>query len=518
MLMDEPLPSPSPEAVDQVEISDLDPQDVPLSPVARRIQHLLSPRTARGRRWSGPLLSCALALVLVCTLLAVVAWPWLPAQKPVPGAPLPSGKTGIAPSLSLIPAGPLVYVQAPDGDILAEQASDGHLLWHRGLGSSPDCTTGTHIFVCLATRRESTALQVLNAQDGHVLWSRQIAASQAAPALQVDQGLIYVSTRDGWLQVLRAADGTPLWSYRYARESARPLSEFLTLEQDIAVIRTPDGVSHLLRTSDGSELLHYISDGGLPRVDQGIIYLALGFHTSDETDGTLLALREADGQLLWRETVRASADWAPVEIAGTVYVGSPDGAILAFAGRDGTRTWVYRADQPVIGAPTGQQGRLYALLQDGGLVALRAADGRQLWRTQIAPFARFSSYTPQLAADQLFLSRFTSRGSIVYTVRASDGSIRWFHDVGSDDALHAPVVFHDIVYLLQNDGSLDAWRISDGAHVWRYTTPTNPIEQIRNEQRTGTGILYLLTFYNSLVVLHSSDGHLLWRLGPFAEP
>lgn len=517
--MDEQVPSSSTEtASNQVQISDLDPQDFPLSPAARRIHHLLRSRTGRVSRRYGSLLFCGLALVLVCTLVAAVAWPWIVAQKSVISAPPSPGKTGIAPSLSLIPAGQQVYVQAPSGDVLAEQTSDGHLLWRRQLGSGSDCEAGEHIFVCLVPLRDGTALQVLNAQDGHLLWSRQIAASQAAPALQVDHGLLYVSTRDGWLEVLRAADGRQVWSYHYARNIARPLPEFLTLEQDIAVIKTSDGVSHLLRASDGSELLQYIGDGGMPQVDRGIIYLSLGFHTIDETDGTLLALREVDDQVLWRETLRTNTDWAPVEIEGTVYAGSSDGAILAFAGIDGRRTWVYRTDQPVIGAPTGQDGRLYALLQDGSLLALRASDGRQLWRTQIAPFARFSSYTPQLSGGQLFLSRFTSRGSVVYTIQASDGSIRWFHDVGSDDALHAPVVFHDIVYLLQNDGSLDAWRISDGAHIWRYTTPANPIEEIRNEQRTGTGILYLLAFYNSLVVLQSSNGRLLWHLGPFAEP
>lgn len=515
--MDEHVPSlPTEAASDQVEITDLDPQDIPLSPVARRIHRLLRPRPGTSRRRSGPLPFYGLALALVSTLIAAVAWPWLTPQQPLTSRPPLPQKTGIAPSLSLITSGQQVYLQAPDGEVLAEQTSNGHLLWRRRLGVSPDCATGESSFICLATPAGRTILQVFDAHSGHLLWSRQIAASQAAPALQVDGGLIYVSTRDGWLEVLRATDGVQVWSYHYASDGARPLPEFLMLEQGIAVIRTANGVSHLLRTSDGRELLQYIGDGGTPRVDRGIIYLFPGFHTIDETDGTLLALSAADGRLLWRETVRANTDWAPVEIEGTVYAGSPDGAMLAFAGLSGRQTWVYRTDQPVIGTPTGQQGRLYALLQDGSLVALRASDGRQLWRTRMTPFAHFASYTPQLVNGQLFLSRFTSRGSIIYTVQASDGRLRWFHDVGSDDALHAPVVFDDIVYLLQNDGSLDAWRTSDGVHIWRYTTPTNPIEEIRNETRTAT--LYLLTFYNSLVVLQSRSGRLLWKMGPFAEP
>jgi outer membrane protein assembly factor BamB len=498
-------------ARDPVEISDLDAREFPLPPLARRIHRLLRlPAISASAR---SLLFCGLALTLIGALVAVVGWPWLSVQRPeVSRKPAPA-TVGIAPPLELLPAGPLVYVQAPDGDVLAERADNGHLLWRRPLGASSDCATGEHLLVCLVILKDGTALQALDALDGRLRWSRPLAASAAAPALLVAGNLIYASTRDGWLEVLRAADGARLWNYHYAR-TARPLPEFLTIVQNLAMVRTSDGVSHLLRIADGSEIFQYIGDGGVPQLDQGILYLSTGFHAIAETDGTLLALRAADGRLLWRQTLRSNANWAPVEIEGTVYAGSPDGAILAFAGTNGRRIWTYRADQPVIGAPTGQHGRLYALLQDGSLVAVRAADGRQRWHTRIAPFARFVSYTPLLSGERLFLSRFTSRGSLIYSVQITDGSIRWFHDVGSDDALHAPVLLPDIVYLLQNDGSLDAWRASDGAHLWRYTTPTNPIEEIHHQQ----GLLYLLTFYNSLVTLQSSDGRLLWRLGPFADP
>ncbi|HEY1348919.1 MAG TPA: PQQ-binding-like beta-propeller repeat protein [Ktedonobacteraceae bacterium] len=495
---------------DQVDISDLDAREFPLSPLARRIHHLLRlPSSIRA----SPQKRSDLALMLLGALVTVVGWPWLVAQRPQASRPPAPDARGIAPPLELLPAGPLVYVQAPDGDVLAERADNGHLLWRRPLGASPDCATGAQLLACLVTGKDGMALQVLDAQDGRLHWSRPLAASAAAPALQVAGDQIYASTHDGWLEVLRAADGARLWSYHYA-PTARPLPEFLTIVENLAVVRTSNGVSHLLRSADGSEIFQYVGDGGVPQIGQGIVYLSLGFHAIGETDGTLQALRATDGRLLWHQTLRSNANWAPVEIEGTVYAGSPDGAILAFAGTDGRRIWTYRADQPVIGAPTGQQGRLYTLLQDGSLVAIQAADGGQRWRTRIAPFARFASYTPRLSGERLFLSRFTSRGSLIYSVQTSDGSIRWFHDVGSDDALHAPVLLSDIVYLLQNDGSLDAWRVSDGAHLWRYSTPTNPIQEIHNQQ----GLLYLLTFYNSLVTLQSSDGRLLWRLGPFAEP
>ena len=512
--MDNHTPLPPLEPDDrQIEISDLDPREFPLSPVSGRIYRLLRFRPRWIGTWRGSVLFYGLALLLVCVLIALVNWPWPISQKQARSIPS-GGSTGIAPSPALVLAGQVVYIQTPDGSVLAERAGDGHLLWRKHLGNPMDCGADGQLLSCLVTLKEGTSLQTLSEQDGHVLWSQRIAASPAVPSLLVQDGQIYVGTSDGWLEAWRAADGRRLWSYRYTRGLARPLPDVLTVEQDLALVRTPDGVSHLLRTSDGSEIMQYVGDGDLPHIDHGIIYLILGFHTLDETDGTLQALSEADGRLLWRETLRTNQNWAPVEIEGTVYAGSPDGELLAFRGTDGARIWSYRAEQAVIGAPTGEDGRVYALLQDGSLVALRARDGTVLWRTRIASFAGFSSYTPLLAGGQLFLKRFVSRGSVVYSVRASDGSILWFHDMGSDDALHAPVLFSNIFYLLQNDGSLDVWRADDGAHLWRYPAASDPVEEIVGEE--GAGILYLLTFSNSVVALQSSDGRMLWRTGPFA--
>lgn len=499
-----------------VELSDLDQAEFPLSPGARRIYQFLRVRPRWMSTWRGSMLVCGLVVLLACVLIALVSWPWsFVVQKQTSNGP-PVGNAGIAPSPSLILAGQIVYVQLPDGSVIAERAGDGHLLWRTSLGENATCGAGEGFLSCLVTSKDGTSLLTLGTQNGRVLWSRHIAASEAVSPLLVVGDQIYAGTSDGWIEALRAGDGGLAWRYRYASTLARPLPDILTVEQDIAIVKTPDGASHLLRAGDGSEITQYIGDGDLPHIDQGIIYLSLGFHSLDETDGTLEALRETDGRLLWRETLRANEDWAPVEIEGTVYAGSLDGAILAFRGSDGKGAWSYKADQPVIGAPTGQNRRIYALLRDGSLVALRADSGALLWRTRVTSFARFSSYSPLLENGQLFLKRFTSRGSVVYSLRASDGRLLWFHDMGSEDTLHAPIFFAGIFYLLQDDGSLDAWRASDGAHVWHYPAPSDPVEEILGEE--GEGILYLLTFYNSIVALRSDDGRTLWHLGPFTAP
>ena len=123
-------------------------------------------------------------------------------------------------------------------------------------------------------------------------------------------------------------------------------------------------------------------------------------------------------------------------------------------------------------------------------------------------FAHILGYTPILAGSQLFLRNLAAWGNVVYALRASDGSILWHHDMGSDDPLHSPVFFDGVFYLNQNDGSLDAWRASDGIHLWHYLPPF-PTDWIWPEATSG--LLYIKALNGSLAVLQGSSGHILWH-------
>ena len=168
---------------------------------------------------------------------------------------------------------------------------------------------------------------------------------------------------------------------------------------------------------------------------------------------------------------------------------------------------MYRAQSPVVGAPTGQDGRIYAFLLDGSLVALRAEDGARLWQTRIDAFAHILGYTPMLAGNQLFLSNLAPWGNVVYALRASDGSILWHHEMGSDDPLHSPMLFDGIFYLSQNDGSLDAWHAGNGFHLWHYLPPF-PTDWIWPD--APSGLLYVKALNGSLTVLQANNGKALW--------
>lgn len=495
-----------------IEISDLDAGEFPLSPLNRWLSKFFQAARRVGRARRGLAFYCVLALLLLGLLIAQVGWPWSASPSQPGGAALPAGTNVDASSLTLIATSQITYIQDPGRTITAYRATDGRILWQRQLGGCASADANEQMLYCLVALKDSAVLEALNGQNGRVVWSQQLTAAGEAPALLVESEQIYVSTRDGWLTAFRASDGKELWRYRDARGATLPLANFFTIEQNIAIIETPDGVNHLLRTSDGTEIMSYVGDGRLPLVEHGIIYLFLGFNSIDETDGTIQALRATDGARLWQTTLRVNQGWAPTESEGTVYADASNGAILALRGVDGRRLWSYQAQSPVSGTPAVQNGLLYALLQDGSVIALQASSGTLLWRTRISALAHLPGYTPLLEGSRIFLSALEPWGNVVYALRATDGRILWSHDMGSDNPLHTPVLFGSIFYLSQNDGSLDAWRASDGAHLWHYAPSFSSIDWIISDETGGT--LYIKAFDNSIAVLRSSDGKLLWRYRP----
>lgn len=489
----------------QVEVSDLDPGEFPRSVLAQRLAGVLDGglRGVRSRRG-----------LFLCALMAVVLVVVLANQLPGPASQKTAGDSGRAatvdqPSLALFPSGQIAYVQAPDNTVTAYRSSDGHVLWRRKLASAAAMSATSQALYCVFFFQRGGLLEALDARNGGILWSQALPSPGSVPSLLVKDGTVYTGTQDGWLEARRTSDGKKLWRYRFAQDVLLPLDHMLVVKQGMVLIEAPGGVNTLLRASDGREILKYIANAGPPPVDGGIVYLFLGLgpDTPGESDGTIQALRTDDGKLLWQYTLRGSEDWSPVEIAGTVYAGAVDGSLLAFQGTNGRQLWTYRAQRPVIGAPTGQDGRVYALLQDGTVVALRAQDGARLWQTRIDAFAHILGYTPILEGGQLFLSDLAAWGNVVYALRASDGSVLWHHEMGSDDPLHAPVLFDGIFYLSQNDGSLDAWRASDGVHLWRYLPPF-PTDWIWPEATSG--LLYVKSLNGLLTILQASTGVVRW--------
>lgn len=113
--------------------------------------------------------------------------------------------------------------------------------------------------------------------------------------------------------------------------------------------------------------------------------LAVGEHLfAVLTTGAVLALRVADGALVWRASVGpAGKPLSPPATDGErLFVGAHDG-LHVLALDDGTELWTFPGPRRVTAAPVVTGGVVYATCHDHHLYALDTATGQELWRHQV---------------------------------------------------------------------------------------------------------------------------------------
>lgn len=214
-------------------------------------------------------------------------------------------------------------------------ASDGHLLRRIETGgyvyTTPVIQAGVaYITINEAPPGRGSAVEAVRVADGVRLW-RKHTGDGAPRDLQVVGESVYVSgfiqtnragtpgTNDGTesgyglLYALHASDGSVQWTFR----ASGALNTAPTLDGNTLYEGAGDGYLNLLDRTSGTLLRRYRIDGGhyttrryltewtTPIVHTGVIYLAatpwdvtVPFH-SDWRPGSIFALRERDGAILW---------------------------------------------------------------------------------------------------------------------------------------------------------------------------------------------------------------------------
>lgn len=193
-------------------------------------------------------------------------------------------------------------------------------------------------------------------------------------------------------------------------------------------------------------------------VDQGRLIVV--------TVDSLVALDAAAGKPLWRLPLKDSAA-APVARGGWVLVGLESGDLLALRGADGSLVWRARLGVAPRSPPAVDGDRVYAALGDGSVVALDLTTGREVWRTTLSAAA--GAITP--AGDRLFVG---CRDNFFYSLDAGSGKRRWRWRTGADIAFGA-AFDQSRVYFVSLDNLLRALDVRSGALEWRQPLDTRPM-------------------------------------------
>ncbi|MEM6678101.1 MAG: PQQ-binding-like beta-propeller repeat protein [Pseudomonadota bacterium] len=325
-----------------------------------------------------------------------------------------------------------VYVLDAEADAAAFDADSGREIWRRAL--TPENEDGSEGFgggLAYADGRIFATtgfgeFLALDAASGEILWRRGIGAPfRAAPA--VAQGVIVAVTRDNRAFGVRASDGEALW-------------------------RASAAVS-------GAGLL----GGASPAIASGAALLPY-------TSGEIVAVQLGTGRRFWsavlsggrRGLARSSISDVtgdPVVVGPFAIAANQAGRIVAIEGRTGRRVWTRS-----IGAtgPLWAAGETLFLVSDASqLIRLSARNGATIWQTTLPAFE-----DPEDREDPIqYSGPVLVEGRILVT--SSIGELLAFEGVGgqpvavtdlSSGSITGPVVANDTVYVLTDEGRLDAYR------------------------------------------------------------
>jgi outer membrane protein assembly factor BamB len=199
--------------------------------------------------------------------------------------------------------------------------------------------------------------------------------------------------------------------------------------------------------------------------------------------------------IVWSQPLRAAPAAPPVADANAVYLPLRDGQLVAFSLSGGVPLW--ETAVPTAYALALGDHQLFAATA-AELMAVRTRDGAVNWRVELTA----ASAPPTSRAGWVVAGR---EDGTVLAWRASDGHQMWQQALGSPLA-HRVTIDGDRVFAPLRDGSVVALDIVRGAIVWRSTLPdaAGPVTVAGDR-------LYVGSTDNFLYSLDVDDGDRRWR-------
>ena len=294
-------------------------------------------------------------------------------------------------------------------------------------------------------------------------WKREKAETarlSGSPA--VGNGLVVVGGRNGEVIAFSEA-GEKKWS---AKVSSEVLSAPLITPTRV-IVRANDGRVFGLDPADGSR--KWVFDRGLPTLTvrgnatpvggNGVSYIGYD-------DGTVVAIREEDGQRVWEQVVSepegrtelarmADIDGELMLDDDTLYVVSYHDRVMALSAINGQPLWAHD-----VGGWSGTAitpDKVLLTDKSGNVWALNRATGDSLWKQNIFENRQLTS--PVVQGDYVVVGDLDGylhwlrleTGEVAGRVRVNDGALRGTPQLSPEGTLVA----------LSNEGQLAAYRLGN---------------------------------------------------------
>jgi outer membrane protein assembly factor BamB len=269
------------------------------------------------------------------------------------------------------------------------------------------------VFVTTATQNFDNTLMALDDHTGATIWSVDVGGTNFANAAY-DSGRIFVVNGDGLMQAFDAATGSPLWS--------------VSLPGQYSFTSPPTAVNGVVFTGGAG------------------------------SGGTLYAVNEANGAVLWTMPVENGDHSSPAVVEGSVYVSYACPQSYAFNATTGEQVWHYNSCCSGGGGktPVVHAGHVYVRDSFCG-----NATGLVLDASTGTKSGEFSSDRPPAFIGNLalYFQDGTLRGVDVPT-----GQVLWSF-AGDGGLQSTPLIVNQTTYIGSSSGTLFGLNTS-GQRIW----------------------------------------------------
>ena len=162
----------------------------------------------------------------------------------------------------------------------------------------------------------------------------------------------------------------------------------------------------------------------------------------------------------------------------------------------GTILWASNHDVFLV----ADQAVIYVASHDNMVAALRTNDGRLLWHV---PTNGPVSGKPVMVGGVVYASSETT----IYAISADTGRLLWHQTPEASLLDGQPIVGDGIVSIALANGSLAAWRVSDGRPLWEASLKDEAVVPVA----IADGMILADTSGGSIVAVRAMTGQFLWK-------
>jgi outer membrane protein assembly factor BamB len=311
----------------------------------------------------------------------------------------------------------LLYIAEPSGEVYALDPETGDERWsvdsESPLSGGPGVADG---LIALGTLEAELIL--LNAEDGAKRWQKRVS-SEVLSSPAINDGTVVCRTTDGGVSAYAIDDGAKRWSY----DRTVPV---LTLRGDSSPLINN---SQVMVGFAGGKLVGLSLDAGLVNWEATI--------------------STPKGRTELERVVDIDAD--PVLVEGTLYVTAYQGDVAAVSESSGVVLW--RRDMSSHAGLDASWRQVFITDAQDHVWSLDATNGATLWQQKKLHARRLSA--PAMVGENIVVGDYDG---YVHWLSQEDGRQLGRVRVGGDAIRLKPLVIDDMVYVMDEGGTLSALR------------------------------------------------------------